>query len=68
MIGFKIGGFVFIPRGRKRPLIQAHQNELVEMREKGFSYQQMADWLALQGVVVSKDTVRLFILRVSREG
>lgn len=38
------------------------------MREKGFSYQQMADWLALQGVVVSKDTVRLFILRVSREG
>lgn len=54
-----------IPRGRKRVLMQPHQDVLVDMRAKGFSYQQLADWLDEQGIKVSKDTVRLFVEKAS---
>lgn len=54
-----------IPRGRKRALMQPHQSVLVDMRAKGFSYQQLADWLADKEIQVSKDTVRLFVERAT---
>lgn len=45
--------------------MQPYQDVLVDMRAKGFSYQQLADWLDEQGIKVSKDTVRLFVEKVS---
>ncbi|WP_157798217.1 hypothetical protein [Aeromonas cavernicola] len=45
--------------------MQPHQDVLADMRAKGFSYQQLADWLDGQGIKVSKDTVRLFVEKAS---
>jgi orotate phosphoribosyltransferase-like protein len=45
--------------------MQPHQSVLVDMRAKGFSYQQLADWLADKEIQVSKDTVRLFVERAT---
>ncbi len=55
-----------IPRGRKRALMAPYKEELVNMRTKGFSYQQLAEWLAVKDIKVSKDTVRLFLESVTK--
>lgn len=54
-----------IPRGRKRALMAPYLGELIGMRTKGFSYQQLAEWLDLKDIKVSKDTVRLFLESMS---
>ncbi|ENA3449051.1 hypothetical protein ABGN35_004523 [Yersinia enterocolitica] len=46
------------PQGHKRDLLEPYRKEMEEMRAKGFSYQQIADWLLTKELVVSKGTVR----------
>lgn len=49
------------PKGHKRNLLEPYRKEIEEMRLKGFSFQQIADWLQDKGLTVSKSTIRLFL-------
>ncbi|HGJ5856274.1 MULTISPECIES: hypothetical protein [Arsenophonus] len=49
------------PKGHKRSLLKPYEKEMREMRERGFSFQQISDFLLTKKIIVSKDTVRLFL-------
>ncbi|HGJ5880065.1 MAG TPA: hypothetical protein ACHBZ9_13695 [Arsenophonus nasoniae] len=49
------------PKGHKRGLLEPYEKEMREMRERGFSFQQISDWLLTKNIIVSKGTVRLFL-------
>ncbi|WP_338885773.1 hypothetical protein [Xenorhabdus sp. TH1] len=49
------------PKGHKQNLLERYRAEIEEMRARGFSFQQIADWLQDKGLIVSKSTVRLFL-------
>lgn len=64
----KLGGYMLAtPRGRKRHLLRPYLNDLMGLREQGYSYQQISDWLASKGISFSKDALRLAILQFSKE-
>lgn len=51
------------PRGAKLPLLEQYKDDIIEMRKKGYSYKQIADWLNNKGITVTPMTVNRFVMK-----
>ncbi|WP_290609006.1 recombinase family protein [Arsenophonus sp. ENCA] len=51
------------PMGAKTPLLEQFKSNIFEMRQKGYSYRQIADWLNKKGITVTPMTVNRFVLK-----
>jgi hypothetical protein len=54
------------PRGVKQRLLIVHKKEIMNMRDAGYSYTQIANWLEGKGVLISSATVCRFIIKQTK--
>lgn len=50
------------PRGRKHNQLEAFREEILRLRQEGYSFEQIAKWLAAEkGITVTSMTVSRFV-------
>ena len=51
------------PRGKKSTLLERYEKEIFSLRDEGYSYQQIVDFLKEKKIIVSISTVRKFLMK-----
>lgn len=49
------------PTGFRRNRLEPHREKILKMRESGYAYRQIVDWLKSEGIDVALSTVQRFV-------